>query len=274
MPFGFESDIPCLQQASPSKGSRSRPQEVPSRRSLYHGTDTPWPHRLSSARVYGSPASLTEARIDDDQRQDPGHEGEPPKEVKPSLIAFCDLSDPTHYIRADETAEITNRVDERYPTGCGTAREKQRRQGPERRFGPVDANRSNGHDADGQKRPSHEAGRDQSEAGESERRKQRPPTFLVLVGNVAEDQNAKRPDDIWDGGHQTRLHIRQAKGFEHLRQEEREPQICRGIREIDESESEEPRVGKGLQHVGAMDGGDGFMFAIDCVLQPVALLSP
>src|SRR3954447_3694209 len=121
MPFGFESDIPCLQQASRSKGSRSTPQEVPSRLSLQHVTDTPWPHHLSSARLYGSPASLTEARIDDEQRQDPGHEGEPSEEVKPSLIAVCDLSDPPNHIRAHEAAEITNRVDERNTTSCGAA---------------------------------------------------------------------------------------------------------------------------------------------------------
>src|SRR3954467_694686 len=158
MPFGFESDIPCLQQASLAKGTRSRPQEVPSRLSLQYVIGSPWPRRLSSARLYGSPASLTEARVDHDQRQDSGHKGEPSEEIQPSLIAFCDLSDPTHHIRAHEAAEITNRVDERDTTGCGAACEKQRRQRPERRFRPVYANRSNGHDADRQKRPSHEAG--------------------------------------------------------------------------------------------------------------------
>src|SRR4051794_33136086 len=98
MPFGFESDIPCLQQASPAKGTRSRPQEVPSRLSLQYVIGSPWPQRLGSARLYGSPASLTEERIDDDQRQDPATKASP-RGSTASLIAVCDLSPPDH-IRA------------------------------------------------------------------------------------------------------------------------------------------------------------------------------
>src|SRR5215213_4003669 len=184
---------------------------------LYKGHPFRCRYRLGSLRSGTGPAGFPEPRIDDDQRQDRSNEREPPEKVEPCFEAARDLSDPANHGGSHEAAEVSHRVDERDPACRGAARQEHRRQRPERRFCPVDADRGNSHNDNCQKRSRHEPGRDQSEAGESERREQRPATFLVFVRNVAEDENAERSDNIWDGCHQTCLHVGQAKALQYLR---------------------------------------------------------
>src|SRR6478735_4619188 len=99
-----------------------------------------WPHflrrtgstspenALRGARPRDRPARLAEARVDDGERQDRGHEGEPAEEIEAGLIAVRGLADPADRIRADEAAEVADRVDERDAAGGGAAGEEQRRQ--------------------------------------------------------------------------------------------------------------------------------------------------